>query len=205
MDSTGSGAFAYTFPAVDSPFRFSVAAGDARSQTIEIAVDKRPRLESMAVTYQYPPYCGLTNYTIEDFDGHLHGLPGTTALLTFRTNKPLNQLTINRNNGQVISGKVLDGQSLPSTQWQAALTLTEAGTYRIQLKDNQGYEVEIPTTFTISLERDGPPAVALAKPGRDLQQRPDSSVDFVKNQGAHSGGFIRALRGGHRNGQGQTR
>ncbi|OQA01860.1 MAG: hypothetical protein BWY71_00228 [Planctomycetes bacterium ADurb.Bin412] len=179
MEAAGSGAFAYTFPAVDSPFRFSVAAGDARSQTLEIAVDKRPRLESMAVTYQYPPYCGLTDYTVEDFDGHLHGLPGTTAMLTLRTNKPLTQLTINRTNGQVISGKVLDGQSLPSTQWQAALSLTEAGTYRIQLKDNQGYEMEIPTTFTISLERDGPPAIALAKPGRDLQQRPDSSVDFV--------------------------
>ncbi len=179
MDSAGSSTFAYSFPSVDSPFQFHVTAGDARSETIEIAVDKRPRIESMTVTYQYPAYSGLPNQASEDFDGHLHGLPATAAVLTLHANKPLEQLALNRNNGQFITGSALNGETSQSADWQASLTLSETGTYRIQLKDHQGYELEMPATYTITLERDGLPAIALARPGRDLQERPDSSVDFM--------------------------
>jgi len=182
MEAAGGGAFRHSFGAVERPLEFHVTAGDARSKNFQIAVDRRPRIESMTVTYSYPAYSGLKDRTVEDFDGHLRGLPGTQATLTIRANKPLEQMTLNVNDSGIgilpMIGKY--GQDARATpDWRLAITLSKAGTYRIQLRDYQGYELEMPTTYTITLERDGPPAIAFARPGRDLRQRPGSSVDFV--------------------------
>jgi len=174
MQSVARGKFAHTFRDLESDFRFHVTAGDARSDSYRVVVDDRPRVESIAVTYRYPEYTGIAERAVDDFDGHLHGLPQTTALLTFRVNKALDGLTLN-----------LDGKPLATTAgddeltWQTGLTLEQRGTYRAIMHDPQWGEIEEPTTYTITLETDAPPAVAFARPARDIQLRPDGEVGFT--------------------------
>ena len=176
MESAAAGAFAHTFPAVESDLEFHVTAGDARSPTLHVTVDRRPRIVSMRVAYAYPAYAGLEKRVVEEFDGHLHGLPRTQALLTIRTNKPMERVALAMSGGrQIVAAAAGDDDDA----WSAALGLEEAGTYRILLHDTQGYELESPTTYTITLEHDGLPAIAFARPGRDLQRRPDGNVDFL--------------------------
>jgi len=176
MERAGSCKFAHTFPVVESDLTLHVNAGDAHSAALHIAVDRRPRIEAMSVTYAYPPYTALADRTVEDFDGHLHGLPGTKATVTVRVNKPMERLTLAMAGGQQAAAAPTGADA---TVWSTVVTLENAGTYRVRLRDTQGYELESPTTFTITLQDDGPPAVAFARPGRDVQRRPDGSVDFA--------------------------
>jgi len=176
MAEATQGAFTHTFPALEAPLSFHVTAGDARTDVFRVAVDLRPRIESMTVTYRYPTYAALDDRTIQDFDGHLHGLPATQATLGVRANKPLERLTVKTTGGREIAAAPSGEEGVA---WSAVLELEDAGAYRMKLLDTQGYEVEAPTTYTITLERDAPPAVAFSRPGRDLQRRPDGSVDFA--------------------------
>ncbi|MEX1017978.1 MAG: hypothetical protein WDZ31_14655 [Phycisphaeraceae bacterium] len=168
------GQFRYAFPAVQSSFAFHVTAGDARSDTVHVHVDARPRLDRLAVTYTYPPYADLEPRTIDDFDGHLHALPQSRAALTFTANKPLDQLTVHHGDQPLAAQRAGDD----NRTWQAELPITEPGSYRIALRDQQGYQLDAPVTYTINLERDAPPAVAILRPGRDLQLPPDAELGF---------------------------
>ena len=176
MMTGGAGKFTHTFPALEASIAFHVTAGDARTDVFRVAVDVRPRIDSMTVTYRYPAYAALDDSTIEDFDGHLHGLPATQATLAIHANKPLERLTLAMGDGRKIAAAPAGEHD---AAWSTVLHLEGSGAYRMRLRDAQGYEVEAPTAYTITLERDAPPAVAFTKPGRDLRRRPDGSVDFA--------------------------
>jgi len=175
MEHAGSGKFTHTFPAVESDLTLQVRAGDAHRDGLHVAVDRRPRVEAMSVTYTYPAYTALEDRTVEDFDGHLHGLPGTKAALAIRVNKPMERLALAMADGRRIAASAA---GTGATRWSAVVALEKSGTYRVRLHDTQGYELVSPTTFTITLQHDGPPAVAFARPGRDVQRRPDGAVEF---------------------------
>jgi len=175
MEPAEAGRFAHTFPSVQGDLALHVTAGDGRSQRFHVAVDLRPRIEAMRVTYTYPPYTGLADRTVEEFDGHLHGLPGTRARITLRTNKPMERLALAMAGGEEVTAK----EAGDADTYSAEVTLQRSGTYRILLHDTQGYEVEAPATYTVTLEEDRPPAVAFARPGRDVQRRPDDTLRMV--------------------------
>ncbi|HUU10287.1 MAG TPA: hypothetical protein VM431_07070 [Phycisphaerae bacterium] len=176
LEAEGGGKFAHTFPALDTALEFYVTAGDAESPRFRVAVDRRPRIEAMSVVYTYPAYAELPERTVDDFDGHLHGLPGTQARLTLRANKPMKRLALAMSDGPQVVAAPADTEGLV---WTIPLTLQRAGTYRLHLGDTQGYELEVPATYTVTLQVDGPPAVAFARPGRDLQRMPEGKVDFL--------------------------
>src|SRR5690606_34432704 len=68
--------------------------------------------------------------------------------------------------------------AVSESKWQIAFDVTEHSTYGFTLRDTQGYEAPS-QTYTITLDRDVPPAVAIAHPGRDIQVGPDAQVSFV--------------------------
>ena len=43
------------------------------------------------------------------------------------------------------------------------------------MTDTQGYAVDAPSTYTVGVESDAPPDVAITFPGRDIQLRPDDA------------------------------
>jgi len=180
MERAEPGGFAHTFPAVQDDLSVHVTAGDGRSERLTVVVDPRPRIEAMRVTYTYPPYTALPERTVQPFDGHLHGLPGTRARITLRTNKPMERLALAMAGGrEVAAAPVAGADAEGALAYTVEITLDRSGTYRLRLHDEQGYEVESPATYTVTLEEDRPPAVAFARPGRDVQRRPDDAIHWT--------------------------
>lgn len=166
--------FTHTFAALDAGFRFYVTAGDARSRTIAVSVEPRPRVARMSVKYHYPSYTALPEREVKEFDGHLHGLPQTRITLTIAANKPLDQAAM-----------ILDGRPPASLRasgdpaiWTTEMTLTKAGVYRFRLSDQKGNELDDAARYTITLEQDAPPVVGFSRPARDIQVKPEEAIDF---------------------------
>jgi len=175
MKDAGRDAYRYTFASLTSDTAFTVRAGDARSPRVRVTVDPMPRIESMSVTYEFPAYTARKPESHSAFDGHLRGLPQTVATLRFQVNKPLETLRMTVNGADQIPTNADDDH----LAWTARLTLTRGGSYRISLKDTQSYQVEVPTLYSITLDRDEPPSIAFAKPAADLERRPEEEVDFA--------------------------
>ncbi|MFW6059330.1 MAG: hypothetical protein ACODAQ_04065 [Phycisphaeraceae bacterium] len=190
MEAQDEHTFEHTISAVRTKLSLHATAGDLRTEPREIVVDPLPRIEQIRVVYDYPAYTGRENRTINDADGHLHGLPQTRAALTWFSFKPLAALTV-RTESDEIEASPLDEHG---HEWQAALTLTESGPYRVHLRDTQGYERTASTTYTITIENDEPPYIAFAQPGRDVQRRPDGELTFaVTAQDDHGLGPVQLL------------
>lgn len=166
--------FSYVFPAVETGFVFHVVAGDGRSRDVSVAVERRPRVASMSVRYQFPAYTALPEREVEEFDGHLHGLPQTVARLTVKANKPLQRLNLVPESGQGVAF-TQDGDALT---WSANLTLTANALYSFKLLDTAGHEMDDPTRYSITLEADAAPVVGFSRPGRDTQVQPGHVTDF---------------------------
>lgn len=195
-DSRDANTFHYRFAAVAASFDLQAAAGDGETNSVSITVDPRPRVDRMAVTYQYPAYTSLAAKTVADFDGHLHGLQQTKATLYFRTNKPLQSLSIDLD-GKTIAASptkampaTTDANDVPAgggnasppvegELWQATLTLASPGTWRVHLTDRQGYAVDVPSAYTLALDQDNPPAIAFLRPARDMQAGPKTDASFA--------------------------
>jgi len=175
MVSDDPGTYRHTFPSLTAGMRLRVRAGDARSAPIQVTVDPRPRIETLRVTYRPPAYTGR-NPTVHDAcDGHLRGLPQTQATMEFTASKPLDTLRLTLNGTDPIPATAADDPRV----WTANLTLTRSGSYRIAFADTQGYKVEDPTIYTITLVRDQAPSVAFARPALDLERRPEETVEFA--------------------------
>ena len=175
MTAGEGGAYTHTFPALTSGMRLRAHVGDAYSAPVQVTVDSRPRIENLRVTYRAPAYAGRKPDVRDAFDGHLRGLAQTVATLEFTANKPLEALRLTLDGADRIETRAADGPQA----WVADLTLTRSGSYRVDLADTQGYEVEDPTVYTITLDRDQAPSVAFAQPAVDLERRPEETVDFA--------------------------
>ncbi len=198
MERTDDQRFRYGFAAVEGPMILRAVAGDGRSVPVAIDVEPRPRVASMQVEYRAPAYTALGAETISDFDGHLRGLPSTEAVLTVRSNKPLDALELLPDDASAIAFSPGDDAST----WTMRMSITEPDTYRLRLTDTLGHTVVEPTTYTITLLRDEPPSVAFASPGRDIQLGPEDDVRFVVvAQDRYGLGPVRIL--GQRDGRGE--
>lgn len=167
--------FSYMLPAVNAGFLFFVSAGDTHSRRISVVVEPRPRITKMSVVYHYPAYTALAERKVEDFDGHLHGLPQTRATLTLHANKPLEKLTLMLGDDNALPMKA----GVDPTTWSGEVTLTANGVFYFKLLDRAGHQLDDPGRYTITLEQDTPPVVGFTKPGRDMQVKPEETIEFA--------------------------
>lgn len=161
--------FTYTLDAASPSVRLHATAGDGRSDTIELTIDPRPRIEAIGVRYAFADYTGLEPREAEDAAGHVRALPGTRVTLTFHASHALESLSLD--------GWPAAGEAQPTdaqrTTWRVEATVRRPATYRVTMTDTRGYTVEAPTTYTVGVDGDAPPDVAITYPGRDIQLRPD--------------------------------
>jgi hypothetical protein len=73
---------------LDQSIDLVVAAGDARTEPIRVAVVDTPSLLVREVTYHYPKYTGQADDTVE-WQGDLRAVEGTTVTLVAESNHPL--------------------------------------------------------------------------------------------------------------------
>ncbi|MBI3468170.1 MAG: hypothetical protein HY000_34630, partial [Planctomycetes bacterium] len=200
--------FQFAIAAADATFEYFVQAGDGRSETFRADIVERPQITGIVVEYVMPPYTGIGTRRVEDSNGDLHAIPGTTVRLEFIANKPLRKATL----AASVAGGSDKRQGPPEKaslappgeragvrgpahgvlattsectrgsddrHWLVSLPITGSGTYQVKLTDTEGFDDLDPVRHPITLARDVAPTVTITTPGRDLQVKPDQSVPIA--------------------------
>jgi len=136
-------------------------------------VARKPAVERLDVTYEYPAYTRLEPKSEIDGLGNLSAPVGSAAQLTMHVNKPVAEAGIEYGDGVVQPVTIgVDQRVLRARLW-----IQKSDTYRIHLTDQQGYTNDPPAQRQIEAIPDAPPQVVLLSPSGDETVAPGDSVE----------------------------
>jgi len=101
-DGENPAIFRVPLSSVIESFDYYIAAGDGRSRTFHLDVVPRPRIDAVTITYDTPAYTGQGTKKIEQADGDIAGVVGTTVMLEIQTNKPIKSAEFLTRDGQIL-------------------------------------------------------------------------------------------------------
>jgi hypothetical protein len=186
MQPASEGKFRYTVAQVSASFDYFIRAGDARSKVFRVEVVKPPQIAKLAIVYTFPAYTGLPQKRLDNSDGEVVGIPGTTVRLELTATKPLKSATLSTKADPKHPGETIELAPVGESEVRAAtFTLWTAGaravpeldgrrlvtvptTYRINMEDSEGYPNADPLWRSLSLKADQPPEVTLRAPDDKL-------------------------------------
>ena len=168
MPALPDGSFGYTTPPLSRSIRFRVRAGDALSEYFEVKVVPRPAVRGIEIGYDYPDYMQLTDAPLAPARGRISAPAGTLATVRLRLNKPAAAaLTIN---GKP-PGDGLTREGSLSFSFRHRLVTEGSGTWRLEMKDEHGFEGK-PVEHKIIVTADNPPQVRVLRPGEQRIKLP---------------------------------
>ena len=172
MSVQPTGTFTQTFGAVNTPFKYRIAAGTAVSPTYEVSVVHPPRVARIDVDYTYPQGLGLAPRSERD-SGDIYAPAGTDVRVHVITDRPAatGQLAL-------ADGKQLAMTASQSTEFTADLKVVADTSYRIALADREGTATDGETEYFIRTLDDRPPDVRVTKPAQDRQVTRLEEVDI---------------------------
>ena len=188
------------FPGVTEPFTFRASGDDAATETYEVDVRDRPRIEEIRITLRAPPYTGESERVQADGRGAIVALAGSVASIAVRSNKPISPVPGSATlqvNGQppipltfVTADAYADarrraaeeGSPLPPYDHDPtrlhgsfALRLGQKH-YAVSLVDTDGLTNSPPATYRLDVRPDRPPVVKLPEPGASKKVTPRATV-----------------------------
>ena len=148
-----------TLGVLNESVNFRIVGGDERTREYSVIAVERPRVVGTQTTIEPPAYTGLVASQLEDqtvFDV----LRGSTIRVRARLNKPVAAARLMGGAGEV-------GQTAITEAAEILFEWTEpvAGAYRFELTDRYGLANRRPVRFTLKVEEDAPPRVALTLHG----------------------------------------
>lgn len=168
--------FAYEFVNLKHGFKYWVKAGDATSKKYHVAVQKRPKIEELSITYRYPDYTGVGKKTEISKTGNIKVLTGTHITIRAKSNRALSGGDLEL--FFLVPGK--PGGSEPETKKErvklrtpspqivsASFQVGHSGQYRIKIVDENNIPNE-PVTRQIQALPDEPAAAKVIEPGKDI-------------------------------------
>ena len=183
--------FEHTLSSVNSGFEFYITAGDARSEMRKLDVIRRPRIDNIDITYQFPKYTGQQPQQITKSEGQIAALVGTTVTLEIASSKPLDEAELKTESGELIRFRSTDDP----TTWTASFVIWSNQTkakqvpagrliiaptrYQIRLSDTDGYESANQLWRTIDIIKDQAPSVAITSPARDQNAKLNQLISLV--------------------------
>lgn len=156
-------AWVATIPAGAASFFYRVTSGGLVSPEYRVEVRRIPRVERIAISYEYPAFSGLAPRT-EDDGGDVFAPAGTKVTLRVHTQDPVASGTLALANAPAVAlaargERVLEGQ----------LTVTADDAYRVSLLDPHGLRGEGALEYFIRPMEDRPPEVRILRPGGDAR------------------------------------
>lgn len=152
----------YSFRTLDQSIEYYVRNEVAVSDTFRITCLDIPFVRAWEVNYKYPPHTGLGTAIDTLSQGNMEAFKHTTAILSIRTNIPVESAVIHFADGNAISMQ-RTGKDSFSTQ----LKLMNSTTWYLELTDALGRKSE-PEEKRISILADNPPEVRILFPGKDV-------------------------------------
>ena len=156
--------FEFMVAGVPESLEYYVDAGGVRSKTFRFHVIDLPAVKRIRVTYRYPAWTGMKD-AVEDPGGDLRAVEGTTAEVSVETDRPLSTGALVLDDGRKIS--LRDGA--------AAVPIQKDGLYHVASTE-QGEQVRLSEDYFIEAQKDAPPTVRIARPGRDARVSPIEEV-----------------------------
>src|SRR5215467_1859733 len=165
----GGSAYQFLLAGVPETLEYYVEAGGVRSNTYKLNVVDLPSIKNIRVTYHYPAWLGAKD-EVEDPGGDLRAVEGTTAEVAVKTDRPLS------------TGAILldDGTKLPLRSGAdgtlaASVPIQKDGLYHFAAVES-GEDVRLTNDYFIEAQKDQPPEVKIARPGRDFKATPIEEV-----------------------------
>lgn len=154
--------YSYSFRALEQSIQYYVRNEVAVSDTFRVTCLDVPFARSWEVRYQYPPHTGLGSATDTLSQGNMEAFRHSSAILSIRTNIPVETATM-----RFADGRDIKMQKTGADGFSTQLKLESPGTWYLELKDALG-RISEPEEKTISIIADNPPEVRILFPGKDV-------------------------------------
>ena len=155
--------YSATVENIDRSLQYYISTKDIASENFQIAVSHEPIVKTFQLQLNYPAYTQLPAQTLEANTGDAEVLYGTEVVFKGESNKPLSEAHLILEDADLIKLKVKT-----ETEIEGSFIAKQAGTYHIQIQDNEGLTNMDPLVYTLNVYKDSPPQVEIVDPGKDL-------------------------------------
>ena len=165
----GGSAYQFLIAGVPESLEYYVEAGGVRSSSYKLNVIDLPSVKKIRVTYRYPAWTGMKD-RVEDPGGDLRAVEGTTAEVAVQTDKPLSTGAILLDDGSKLALRQSGANELV-----ASVPIRKDGLYHVAAVES-GEDVRLSEDYFIEAQKERPPEVKIARPGRDFKATPIEEV-----------------------------
>ncbi len=159
LASDDSTLLAFEFREVRRSFEYWVTAGELESPKYTIEAVDKPRVIDIKLSYDYPKYTGLKPLVVDENDGNIAAIKGTTVKIDATINKPVRTAQIIFANGERAPLDIIDHQVA------GTIKVKEDGSYHIAVTDELNNENPNPIEYRIGAIADAFPEADLFAPG----------------------------------------
>lgn len=176
--------FKCTLPSVIRPLTYRIEIGDSQTRTYTVGVCRKPTVDEVEITLDYPPYMNRPRKTFVQRHADLEAPQFSVAELRIRPSVPVAKGHIELQGEQVpIPGRIEhDGELLV-----AKIHLLKDATFTVQMFNEAGHSDPRPRVNRIHVLPDGPPTVQLLKPPPESTSAPGAGVPVIVRAGDDHG------------------
>ena len=162
LTATDTSWYRHEFKEIRHDFQYYVEAGERRSDIYQVRVVDKPRINNIKLTYHYPKYTGLAPVVIDENDGTVQALRGTTVKLESVLNKPVES-------GKIVFGDGSTGDmEIENEKASTSFRVTDNGSYHLEVSDAIGHQNPDPIEYRIFVQEDNFPQIRVVKPGVNI-------------------------------------
>jgi hypothetical protein len=189
LDRTGRRSFRALLDHVEQPFTYRLVTegtstiSAASSESYTVAVQSRPGVSSLQITYSYPAYTHLPPRIDPGREGAIEAIVGTRIHLVLQSTQALKSAKLTIDTPAAIGAEGISPAALYLTPDKAAETtftadfpVLKSTQYRIQLLNAEGRDNPDAQARTITARPDALPTIAISAPAATLTVRPDDTV-----------------------------
>jgi hypothetical protein len=159
------------------PLSFHLEIGGTESARLNVTIVEKPTVNEVWRRYDFPAYTGLESKEESDAEGAIRVVAGTGVQMKVRTNKPVEQAFLRREDGNDTPFMLETGNMLLTLP--SPFRVLKDGAYTIHLSDKAKNENTGRATHTIHALPDKAPEVSIAAPGKDMSLAPGASLDLL--------------------------
>jgi hypothetical protein len=165
--------FYTTLRQVRRSFEFYIKAGRITTPVSRIEVVDRPRVTGLKLSLFYPPYTGLAPSVIDENDGTITAVVGTSVTMKIETNLPARMAQM------VFADSSRSPFEIDGLTAEQSFRIDKDRRYYIHLLDYQGEVNPNPIEYLITAVPDEYPVIDVIRPGVDINLNEEMIVPLL--------------------------
>jgi hypothetical protein len=162
LERRPDGTFRFEFTDLRSSVLYRARAGEVRSPVYRLTVVDRPMLRVLGVQLHFPEYSGIPPKQLEQNVGDILALKGTRAAFSLESNHELLKASLVFADSSRLPLRVLGSRA------SGQCVLMKNGSYHVALKDSEGIANADPIEYSIRIQEDAYPTVAVVLPAGNV-------------------------------------